>query len=106
VAKAAPNPHGSVGDPVHQAAADRLVEKLEKKHPAADVILENKSIKKQTGLNVRPDAAVIEHGEVVEVGEAARTNKDGTLVAREQRKQERYKEAGIPSTVEKIPPEE
>jgi hypothetical protein len=61
----------------------------------------NRSIRDQSGINRRPDVAVIETlpgggRRVVKVYEAVRTNKDGTPVAREQRKVQEYKAAGIP----------
>ena len=51
-----------------------------------------------------PFAAPALERAVFEVGEVARTNKDGSIVSREQKKQDQYEAAGIPSTVKKLPP--
>jgi hypothetical protein len=101
--KKVPNPDGSKGKLDHQEANKKLVDELREEHPDADAVLSNKSIKELTGLNRRPDATVIKDGKVVKVGEVARTNKDGSLVSREQIKQEEYDKAGIPSTVKTLP---
>ena len=102
--KKVPNPDGSKGKADHQKANDDLVDEMRAKHPDADEIRTNRSIKPETGLNRRPDAAVIKDGKVVEVGEVARTNQNGSIVSREQKKQEQYNGAQIPSTIKTLPP--
>jgi RHS repeat-associated protein len=101
-----PNPDGSKGKADHQAATKKLVEDLQAKYPPEEgfEIRSNQSIKAETGLDRRPDGAAVKDNKVVEVGEVARTRADNeTLVTREQVKQQQYKEAGIPSTVVKLP---
>jgi RHS repeat-associated protein len=100
-----PNPYGSPGKPDHRQATEELVDEFGKKYPKRDgfEIRSNQSIKNETGINRRPDAAAVKDGQVHEVGEVARTNKDGSLVPREALKQKEYEAAGLPSTVKKIP---
>jgi uncharacterized protein RhaS with RHS repeats len=101
--KPPPNPHGSPGAPDHQEANKQLITEMQERHPDA-TITSNKSIKPQTGIDRKPDAAAIKDDKVVEVGEVARTNKDNkTLVSRERKKQAQYEKAKIPSTVKKLP---
>jgi hypothetical protein len=46
---------------------------------------------------------LLKDGKVLEVGEVARVNQNGSLVPREALKQSEYEAAGIPSTVVEIP---
>ena len=105
-ARPPPNPNGSKGKEDHQTANDTLVKDFNERYPASDgyEVRSNQSIKAETGLNRRPDAAAVKDGKVVEVGEVARTRADNTtLVTREQKKQVEYEQASIPSTVKKLP---
>ena len=103
--KTPPNPDGSVGKADHREAVDEMVEQFKDKYPKEEgfEVRTNKSIEKETGLNRRPDAAALKDGNVVEVGEVARTNQDSTLVPREVLKQRQYKAKGIPSTIKTLP---
>jgi len=95
-----PNPNGSKGAPDHQNAVSKIVDFFKKLFPD-DRVESNKGI---PGSNRKPDASVIApDGTLKAVGEAARTNKDGSLVPREQAKQDEYNKAGIPSTVITLP---
>jgi hypothetical protein len=102
--KKVPNPDGSKGKADHQKSVNDLVKQKQAEHPDADEIRSNQSIEDLTGLKRRPDVAVVKNGQVVEVGEVARTNKNGSIVSREQKKQDEYRAAGIPSTVKQLPP--
>lgn len=102
--KRVPNPNGSKGAPDHQAANKELAAEMQKKYGPDHTVETNKSIKDDTGLNRRPDVTVRDpDGKVVEVGEVARTNKDGSLVPREAAKQKEYADNGIKCTVSTLP---
>lgn len=98
--KSPPNPNGSKGAPDHQNAVAKLLDFFRKLFPG-DRIQSNQGI---PGSNRKPDVSVIApDGTLKAVGEVARTNKDGSLVPREQAKQNEYNQAGIPSTVMTLP---
>src|SRR5947209_6786669 len=98
-----PNPWGQPGKPDHQAAVSKLEKMAEKEFPKA-YIRRSKSICGKTGVNRRPDVWVEDPktGKVLKVYEAARRNKNGTLVSREGAKQSEYNAAGVPSHFEPV----
>jgi hypothetical protein len=100
-----PNPDGPPGKKDHRDAVDALVDDFNARYPASEgyEVRSNKSILNETGINRRPDAAALKDGKVLEVGEVARVNQNGSLVPREALKQSEYEAAGIPSTVVEIP---
>ncbi len=100
-----PNPDGSPGKADHREANQKLVDMKREEYPASEgyTVDSNKSIKSDTGVNRRPDVSVRDReGNLVQVGEVARTNKDGSLVVRERVKQDEYKAAGIKCVVVKL----
>ena len=105
--KKVPNPNGQHGKEDHRETVKELRQKAEEEFPG-DLIQEGKSIKPQTGINRRPDVSALdrETGEVKKVYEAARTNKDGSIVKREALKQEQYNAADIPSHFEPVKPKD
>ncbi len=100
-----PNPWGSEGDPTHRARVAEQGAKFRAKYPESEGYehRSNKSILNETGVNRRPDNAVLKDGKVVKVGEVPRTNKDGSLVPREKAKQVEYRKAKLRAEFDKIP---
>ncbi len=103
--KKVPNPDGSNGKADHQAAVEKMKKDFRERYPASEgyEVRSNQSIKGETGLDRRPDAAAVKDGKVAEVGEVPRLNKDGTMVPRERAKQQQYDDAGLKSTFKGIP---
>jgi hypothetical protein len=97
-AKKTRNPYGSKGKPDHQNTVKELSDKAASEY--SDIskykIHENKSIKKFSGINRKPDVWVenFETQKIEKVYEAARTNKSG-YVSREMKKMKEYEDAGI-----------
>lgn len=89
---AIPSPNGSNGKPDHQRAVIALRKMLAQKYPKEKgyVITSNKGSLSSLGSSRRPDAVVIRNKKPLVVGEVSRTNKDGSLVPRENKKINEY----------------
>ena len=101
--KKPPNPYGIHGKPDHQRTVQKLKEMAKKEFPNGD-IKASKSIKDGLGKDRRPDIIVRDPKtkKILKVYEAARTNKDGTFIAREQLKMKEYQRKGIPYHFEPV----
>ncbi len=96
-----PNPWGQPGKPDHQATIVKLREMAAVEYEGRDVeIRESRSIEQWLGIDRRPDVSVVDRqtGELLRVYEAARVDKAGNYVRREQLKAVEYWEMGIPYT--------
>jgi hypothetical protein len=88
------------GKPDHKAAVADELRKAKGTYPKEDgyTIDQNRSIKNDVpGLDRRPDIVIRRYGRIDTIIEVARTNKSGSLVAREQRKLMQYVQAGLKS---------
>jgi hypothetical protein len=101
-----PNPDGQKGKPDHQAAVQDLLEKAKDEYPPGEgyKIKSSISIKDQlNGADRRPDVSAWDKdNKLMKVYEAARTNMDGSLVAREAAKELQYIKNGIDHFFTKI----
>lgn len=92
------SPNGSTGNPDHQRTVRQLLVRAQKEFKGSRYQFRtNRSILDKSGVNRRPDVAVIDTmtNSVVKVYEAARTNKSGEFVIREVTKAEEYLDEGI-----------
>jgi hypothetical protein len=101
-----PSPNGQKGAPDHQdAVKDLLAEKAKEFPKQKGFEVTGSASIVDTGVNRKPDVVVRgKDGKVVEVGEVAKSNQDGSMVSRERKKQGEYDNAGIPSDFRQLPP--